>query len=231
MVYKTRKLKKLKGGNTEIHYPPNEINNYISNIIYINLDERKDRKKSILKQLEIFDKNKITRMSGINNPDNSIIACATSHLNAIKLAKKNQYPNVLILEDDAVWANVNKAFPKFKMLVQKPYDVIMLGGTYKIYNRNTYKLQKAQSGSSYLINGSYYDTFINRIESCLNEAKCDKNVDVMFRELQEKNNWYIVIPALMVQAKSVSNIEKQEVDYKHFFYNTAYNPEDKPDNS
>jgi hypothetical protein len=221
----------LKGGNLEIKYPPKEINKYISHVIYINLDARKDRDESLQKQLEVFDKNKITRMSAINNPENPIVGCATSHLNAIKMARDKKYPNVLILEDDAVWENVKKGYSSFKNLIQKQYDVIMLGGTYKIYNKNTYKLNSAQSAASYLINSSYYDKIINGIQTALDDPNSDKNVDVMYTNMQKQANWYIVIPALMIQVKSISNIQKYEVDYRNLFYNRASNPENKPENN
>jgi hypothetical protein len=240
MPYKTRKLKKiskkakplkLKGGNIEIKYPPKEINNYIAHIIYINLDKRTDRNESIQKQLAIFDQNKITRMSAVNNPENPIVGCATSHLNAIKMARTNNYPNVLILEDDAVWENVKRGYNSFKKLIENPYDVIMLSGTYKNYDKNTYKVKSAQSAASYLINSSYYNKFINSIEYALAEPNSDKNIDVIYTHIQKQDNWFIVIPALMIQTKSTSNIQKQEVNYRNLFYNSAFNPENTPNNS
>ena len=232
MPYKTRKLKKiskkakplkLKGGNLEIKYPPKEINNYVAHIIYINLDKRTDRNESIQKQLAIFDQNKITRMSAVNNPENPIVGCATSHLNAIKMARTNNYPNVLILEDDAVWSDIDKGYPKFEMLAKKPYDVIMLGGTFKKYDKNTYKVNSAQSTASYLVNSSYYDKIIDGIQKSLADPNTDKNVDVMYTIMQKQDNWFIVIPALMIQFASISNIQKAHVNYKGYFSNKGVN--------
>jgi hypothetical protein len=107
----------------------------------------------------------------------------------------------------------------------------MLGGTYKNYNKNTYKINSAQSAASYLINSSYYDKIINGIQSALDDPNSDKNVDVMYINMQKQANWFIVIPALMIQVKSTSNIQKQEVDYKNLFYNSEFNPENTKNNS
>jgi len=231
--YKSKKTRHI-GGNNQGNlqkYPPKEINNYITNIIYINLDNRTDRNELMLKQLEVFDKNKINRISAINNRENPIVACATSHLNAIKMAREKKFPNVLILEDDAIWENVKKGYASFKKLIGQPYDVIMLGGTYKSYNIKTFKINSAQSAASYLINSSYYDKIITGIENALNDPNTDKNVDVMYTDMQKQDKWLIVVPALMIQAPSISNIQKARVNYKNLFYNSKSNPENTPNSS
>lgn len=198
-------------------YPPSDINNSINSIIYINLDKRTNRNERISRQLTIFNKEKIHRLSAVDNPTDRVVGCATSHLNALKMARDNKYPNVLILEDDAVWTNVNEAYPVFKMLVEKPYDVIMLGGTYKNYNKTTYRVNAAQAASSYLVNSSYYDKIISRIERDLNDPKADKNVDVMYVGLQSQDKWFIVMPALMIQGKSMSNLQGYNTNYSGLF--------------
>ena len=221
----------LKGGNISsgIVYPPFEINNYIKHIIYINLDKRTDRNNSIIDQLKIFDNNKITRVSGIYNENNKVLGCALSHLNALKLAREKKYPHVLILEDDAIWSDVNASYPIFKILmdklfVQNLYDVIMLGGSGKKFDPGTYRVEYAQAASSYLVNGLYYDKIISAIEKELNNKRIDpadeaynKNVDIIYLELQKFDKWYIVYPSLMIQGKSHSDILGGNVDYKSWF--------------
>jgi GR25 family glycosyltransferase involved in LPS biosynthesis len=214
---KPRKTKLRGGQHPQQEYPPSDINNIINNIIYINLDKRKNRNERINTQLSIFNKEKIHRLSAVDNAANRVVGCATSHLNALKLARDNKYPNVLILEDDAIWANINESYPVFKMLVEKPYDVIMLGGTYKNYNKNTYRVNAAQAASSYLVNSSYYDKIISRIERDLNDPKADKNVDVMYVGLQGEDKWFIVMPALMIQGKSMSNLQGYNTNYTNLF--------------
>ena len=98
-----------------------------SNIIYINLDKRKDRKKYIEDQLDSCNIQGI-RFSGIDastfnsiekkywlDPDNfknrlrkpdpkrtlGKVGCMLSHLKTLKYAIDHKYNNVLILEDDS----------------------------------------------------------------------------------------------------------------------------------
>lgn len=205
-------------------YPPPTINNYISHVIYINIDARKDRKDRILNELSIFDPKKITRISAVKNLDNPIIGCTQSHIKALKLAKKMQYSNVLILEDDAVWFNINKGYPIFEMLAKKPYDVIMLGGTMPNFNRDTFAIKFSYGAHAYLVNSSYYDTIISEAENAINlynpsrpgSKKENAAINVKYTTLQPKHKWFIISPPLMFQGKSYSNIEKTNVNHSRY---------------
>ena len=42
-------------------------------------------------------------------------------------------------------------------------------------------------------------------------------IDVYWQKLQQKDNWYIINPALMIQRKGYSDISKRETDYKNNF--------------
>ena len=210
----------------KIKYPPVEINNYINHILYINLDKRTDRKMRIEKQLEVFDKNKVTRIPGVEDPNGPVYSCAMSHIKALEYAKNHKMPQVLILEDDAIWANVSKAYPIFEMLIKQPFDVLMLGGSYPRYDKNTYKLNFAYSASSYICVEAYYDKMIESVKERLKtyNPNVPKNpkvhniaVNVTYSKLQEVDNWFIVMPALMIQGKSHSNIIGSFVNYTNTF--------------
>jgi len=207
--------------NRQPKYPPSSINNYINHIIYINIDSRNDRKKRLLEQLSVFDPAKITRMSAVKNTDNPIIACTQSHINALKLANKMGYSNVLILEDDAIWANVRKGYAIFEELIKKPFDVIMLGGTHPKFDKNTYAVKFSYGAHAYLVNKSYYNTIIKEAEDAIKlynpsrpgGRKENAAINVKYSELQPNHKWFIVSPSLMFQGKSYSNIEKKNVNY------------------
>lgn len=207
---KNRKNNKNSKTNN-IKYPPSTINNYISHIIYMNLDHRNNRNSRIKQELTIFDPTKITRMSAVKNkkPD---IGCALSHINALKMARKMNYPNVLIMEDDAVWGNVAKGYTIFENLVKNSYDVIMLGGNYPQFDKQTYRVMFSYGAHAYLVNSSYYDTIINSAERAI-KKKEGYQIDVVYSELQKTDNWYIVYPPLVIQGKSFSNIALEQVNY------------------
>ena len=212
-----RKTRKNKYNH--VMMPPKSINDYITHIIYINLDKRPDRKERIEKQLSVFEPSKITRIPGIIHK-NPAIGCAMAHIQALKMAKKHGWPNVLILEDDSVWSNVTKSYPIFEKLVNQPYDVIMLGGTYPRWYEKSYRVKHALSACAYLVHHSYYDKLIETVEHGLHTRDSSGHniaVNVSFTKLQPTDNWLLIRPALMIQAKSYSNIIGSVVNYKKFF--------------
>jgi GR25 family glycosyltransferase involved in LPS biosynthesis len=235
--YRKRSSKKImSGGEGTPVYPPDSINDYITHVVYINLDKRTDRNEQTQIQLKIFPAEKVSRMSGVEDMKFPYIGCLKSHLNALKLAKQKQWNNTLILEDDAIWQNVEGSFPIFERLVKDHYDVIMLGGTLPEFDHTTYKVIKSRTSSAYLVKKEYYDTIMKKIQDVLNyftyivpqgkelskiesdqlhsEVAYDKAV---FYPLQEVNSWYIVYPPLMTQVKGYSNIETMPVNYKNLY--------------
>ena len=100
------------------------------NILYINLDESKNRNEHMIKMFDKYNINKYIRIDAIdgkkikniyndtceditfinkciykghrnkNKGNTNKIACTLSHLKEIYYAKKNNYENVLIMEDD-----------------------------------------------------------------------------------------------------------------------------------
>ena len=205
--------------NSKKNIVPTSFINDISHIIYVNLDSRKDRNKRILNELSIFDPNKITRVSAVNNVDNPRKGCILSHLKALKLAREKDYPNVLILEDDIVWTeNVVKGYEVFKKLLNNPYDVIMLGGTSARFNPTTFALDFAYGAHAYLVNKSYYNTIIDEVEKLANIVNPVSNVndavDIKYSQLQPIHKWFFVSPSMIIQGKSYSDIEKKTTNYR-----------------
>jgi len=223
-TYYTNSINETFNNKGETIYPPDSIQTYISNVIYINLDKRTDRKAEIEKELTVFNPEKIQRISAVADAEYPYVGCTKSHLKALKIARENDWDNVLILEDDAIWADIENAYPVFEKLVQQPFDVIMLGGTFAKYNHSTYRIKKAQSSASYLVNKSYYNTLIANIEGSIRNFKprvtteSEFAIDLaVFGPLQAKDNWFIVAPALMIQSPSHSDIVKKHVDYTNLF--------------
>ena len=214
--------KRLVGGNTQ--QLPDSFQTYVEHIVYINLEGRKNRKNHITSQLANFDANRIHRLAAVEEPSHPALGCTKSHLKALQMAKHHKWNNVLVLEDDAVLAHLDSAYPIFEQLVKNPYDVIMLGGTMSEYDKHTYRVKKSQAGSSYLVHQSYYDTIIGQIEKVIADFKptvsTEKNIAVdlaAFKPLQERDKWFIVKPSLFIQRKDYSNIEHRHVKYNQFF--------------
>ena len=67
--------------------------------LYINLEHREDRKNQIESELKKVGFNNYQRFNAIKN-EKGYLGCSESHLECLKLARAQNYPNVIILEDD-----------------------------------------------------------------------------------------------------------------------------------
>src|SRR5210317_2568360 len=98
-------------------------------IVFINLEQRKDRLEHILKQ--IADKEFIDtyRYDAHFVPKNGHLGCAESHLGAITYAQENNFDKVLILEDDFEFLEskeiVHEILNKIENIPKDIWDVIM----------------------------------------------------------------------------------------------------------
>ena len=203
------------------------LNKYIDKVIYINLEERKDRRESIEILLnKIFNKDKIMRCDAIKD-NNGAIGCTKSHIKCLKLAIENEWDNVLIVEDD-IDVSKYKSEYIFEKVIKNDYDVINLNGSNFSYNPFTYKLYRCSSAGSYLVNKHYYKKLKNNREEGL-EKFVSTNIskkfahDQYWKKLQAVDNWKIINPPLFIQKESYSNIEKKIVDYQYSIVNCFQN--------
>uniref|UniRef100_A0A6C0JIZ8 Glycosyltransferase n=1 Tax=viral metagenome TaxID=1070528 RepID=A0A6C0JIZ8_9ZZZZ len=195
---------------------------FVDHVVYINLSNRTDRRMSIEAELaKYFPNSKISRFNATHH-EKGYIGCTMSHIGVIKLAILRGWKNCLIVEDDAIWSNFEKGYYLLETLVRKPYDIITFGTTFTTYNRETYKLYSGQTTTAYLINSSYYQTYLdNMVEGLSNLVESNSPghyaLDIYWKKLQARDNWYCIMPALMVQKEGYSDIEKRNVNYDHYF--------------
>lgn len=199
----------------------NEHWKFIDKIIYINLEERKDRKELIEKELSFIEENKIIRFNAFKNKKGGI-GCMMSHIACLELAITNNWNNVLILEDDAKFNNYDIGIKLLHHLLNNKWDVISLGCTFVNYNKNTFKLNSGQCASGYLVNKHYYQTLLNNLKEALTkyiETDCWSKYanDQYWKILQKTDNWYVIVPSLIIQRPSFSSIENRNVDYTRLF--------------
>ena len=195
----------------------------INQIIYINLDKREDRKNELLDQLKNIDfpENKITRLSAVNMEDTPGIGCCYSHLNAMLLAKENNYKNVLILEDDFDFLVTKEELETnlqafFDLNIE--WDVLFLSR--RIMNSEEVndiivKGLEVQTASGYLVNGTYYDKLITNYTEGINlymQTKEHWNYqnDQYWKKLQLTDNWYCFKIIMGKQRNSYSDLGKKD---------------------
>lgn len=117
--------------------------NALDAIIYINLENRQDRKDLLLQELETLNTTpaKIHKVSGVYMPKNGHKGCIQSHILALNMIKLNKWKRVLILEDDAQLdtdpTTVNNIITQaIQILDEKDpeWNVIMLATANKVIN-------------------------------------------------------------------------------------------------
>ncbi len=102
--YKNKKIENFEDKNQNQNLKvslDNGINN-TEQILFINLDNRKDRLEAITKQLndQKVDMKKVHRITAHYTPGNGHLGCAKSHRDALQYALDNNFDNVIVLEDD-----------------------------------------------------------------------------------------------------------------------------------
>jgi GR25 family glycosyltransferase involved in LPS biosynthesis len=173
----------------------------IDKIIYINLEKRKDRREEIESELDKIELpyerfNAVERKMGL-------AGCGYSHLEVLKIAKRKNYKNILILEDDFMFLVSKEEFENqltqfFDIVTQ--YDVCMI--SYNVLQNEPVsetdvvkRLLEAQTASGYIVNNHYYDKLIELYE---------KNIpileqtgmhwiyanDQVWKPLQKQDKWY-----------------------------------------
>jgi glycosyl transferase family 25 len=210
---------------------------FIDKVIYINLENRKDRREQIENELSKIPSDKIIRLDAVYD-EHGHLGCSQSHIKALEMAIEGQWKNVLIVEDDAMWNSYDKGYKRLNELIkQNPaYDVITLGNVGASFDKTTGRLESAQTATAYLVNNHYFhilhDNFVTgykELSKIRNMSYGDENnkrslyeqkycVDQYWKLLQSRDNWYIVNPALMIQRPSKSSIAGGvDVDYTSYF--------------
>jgi len=214
--------------------------------ILINLDRREDRKKWILDHFEkrglknvyvypAFDGAEIQHMQ-VNPPrrnyfswatmNKNVIACALSHIGALKMAKALGHKRVLMLEDDAVLSSDIMA--RFEMLEKETAEVdwehIFIGGA--VRKRNEMKQVTDHLYTSSFTDGTHaYLVQKEGIDKLANEMlHFNTTVDDAVNDLILSNRLksYTMIPLASFQKADKSDIDNKFIardDTMTFFQN------------
>ena len=203
---------------------PPILSKYIDKVFYINLDKRTDRKEEIEKELTEYNIN-FERFPAVEISYYGCLGCSYSHHNAVALAKERGYKNILILEDDFTFVISPEEFEKQMELFfnsNVDYDVCLFSYNLQEYSESNYdflhKVKYAQTTSGYLVNEKYYDTLINNYRNGLEQLGASWRawiyaIDVYWKELQEKDNWYCFKERIGIQKPGFSDIRNDHVEF------------------
>ena len=204
--------------------PLSNITN-IKHAFYINLETRPDRKSHVEEQLRNIGVNG-ERFNAIKL-NNGAIGCSMSHLKCLETAKKNNWDHILIVEDDILFTNAELFKNKLNFFLKNHanFDVVLIAGNnippYKQVDESCIKVHNCQTTTGYLVKSHYYDTLINNykegIQKLMREPDNHRSyaIDKYWFRLQEKDNWYLIIPLSVIQREDYSDIEKRATNYKN----------------
>jgi glycosyl transferase, family 25 len=193
------------------------------NIIYINLDKRKDRNDSIINELEDFGKSKYIRLSATYNKK-GYLGCAMSHIRVLEYAIKHNLENVVIFEDDFMFKRDKKTvYNEIISFINSGinWDVLLLAGNKGVktpYNNYINRIKNSQTTSAYIVNKHYYHKLLNNFKDAykkLEETDLKEiySIDQHWKSLQETDNWFALKKFAGIQRASYSDIENRKVNY------------------
>ena len=193
----------------------------VDKVVYINLEERPDRRIQVEKELSVFPSEKVVRFSAIKHK-NGAIGCSMSHIAVVEMAIQNNWKNVLIVEDDMTWNKFDAGYAIYKKLVSNPFDVLCLGGA-SVKCNSEYKAEFVSTTTAYLVNSYYFSTLLETFKEGLENLKVHEDLqhlyalDRIWMKLMVKDSWYIVHPPMCVQRPGYSNIENKFTNYSAQF--------------
>lgn len=193
--------------------------------LYINLENREDRKELVEKECKKIGVNSI-RFNAVKMI-NGRIGCSMSHLKCLQIAKNNNWDHVMILEDDIEFLNPDLFINQInKFLVnEKNWDVLLVAGNnvppYQVIGDYAIKVTHCQTTTGYIVNSHYYDKLIENIKTGIQKLMIDPNqhkyyaIDKYWIQLQKLDKWFLIIPPTVVQREDYSDIEKRTTNYKN----------------
>jgi GR25 family glycosyltransferase involved in LPS biosynthesis len=209
-------------------YFPSGIND-IKYCLYINLENRKDRREHIEAELKSIGINSI-RFNAVKL-QNGRIGCSMSHLKCLQIAKKNNWPYVMICEDDLLFLDkevAKKQMNHFLLLHSSPNDtcnVMLIAGNnvppYKVIDNTCIRVSHCQTTTGYIVKNAYYDTLIENIKTGIEKLmKSPANafsyaIDKYWIQLQKRDVWYLLAPVIAIQREDYSDIEQRTTNYEY----------------
>lgn len=199
----------------------------IQHAFYINLEYRKDRKEHVEKELKKVGIN-ATRFNAIKM-EKGAIGCSLSHLKCLQTALINKWDHVLICEDDIQFLDPELFISQLNTFLKNhntdSWDVILLAGNnvppYRMIDNTCVKVSRCQTTTGYIVNGHYISKLIDNVKAGLTHLLKNQDstfynaIDKYWLSLQEKDNWFLIIPLTVIQREDYSDIEKKMTNYKN----------------
>lgn len=203
-------------------------------VVYINLDDRTDRKAEMEAQLNAIGmpESKIHRLSAVKRKW-GVLGAALSHESVMRFIIERGWKRVLILEDDAGFeykdrkrwndgiADITRLFASSgDTNLDSKWDVVFMGGFIrdpagpeKTEFSTLWRTKNTSCLHGYIVRGEYAKTILPHVEASnqmlIKQPANVKQyfVDNAMPKLMETDRWFISIPTLCYQRESYSDIE------------------------
>lgn len=202
--------------------------NDIKHCLYINLTSRSDRKKHIEQELKSVGIHP-TRFNAIKLA-NGRVGCSMSHLKCLQIAKENNWPYVMICEDDLLILDKEKFIDHINQFFKlhgknSNWDVLLLAGNnvppYLKIDDTCIQVSFCQTTTGYIVKQSYYDTLMQNIKTGIEllmknpDQHIDYAIDKYWIRLQKQHTWYMLAPVVAIQREDYSDIEQRKTNYEN----------------
>jgi glycosyl transferase family 25 len=197
----------------------------IRHVLYINLDDRPDRKAEVDAELRRVGFTP-QRVSGFRIPGNGLRGCNLSHIKCLEMAKRNNWSHVLICEDDALFrTDIQMVQERITRCLQRhrDWDVITLGPNVReaeYMDDCTARVFKSWCAAAYIVRQEYYDVLLHTFKSA---TRGNIIADATWSHLSSRDRWYTVLPLMVVQRPSKSDLEDTMVDYRRLLVVNSFN--------
>jgi len=204
----------------------------IDKVIFINLNNRKDRRVRISRHLKKMgiDKEKIVRLEAIEH-NLGFIGCTLSHIAALEMAQLNKWERVLILEDDFTFNETDENYENLnrylETLTKVNWNVAFLAANYQHVTQlksvdYIVKVNKAWCACAYIVNRPYLEKLIYNYRSGLQALLQGGHqhkfaLDVNWHSCMQEDLWIGIFPNSGYQLPDKSDIEGEIVDYRPLF--------------
>ena len=197
----------------------------IKNAVYINLEQRVDRRTHVEEQLKNIGIN-ATRFNAIKM-ESGAVGCSLSHLKCLEIAYKNNLDHVFICEDDITFLEPEIFKKQLNLFFEKhnsnEWDVILFAGNnvppYKKIDDTCIQVIQCQTTTGYLVNGHYIKKLMDNVKLGIRHLIQNPNlhqkyaIDKFWFYLQRLDRWFLIVPLTVVQKEGYSDIEKKETNY------------------
>jgi GR25 family glycosyltransferase involved in LPS biosynthesis len=197
------------------------LNEFFPHKVCINLDKRRDRWERMCARFAGHGIDAVARFRALDGTaltpplgwaaSRGAYGCLRSHLTVVERARREDWPSVLIFEDDAVLdPQFGVKFPRFIKQLPADWDMLLFGGIHYLplirVAANVIKIDHSLSTYAYALKRTIYDGFIE-----LNR-RATGALDENNRELQKQFNAYCFMPHLAWVEEDYSDVTDERIN-------------------